>query len=77
MDRETIGMTTSQLLSSCPAICQGVPMSRAHSEFFYLLFGGENTSAVVLNRMSAFATNLCVFLSPRSSAYTKREKMVR
>jgi len=40
-------MIISELLSSCPAIHQGVPMSRAHSEFFYLFFGGENTSATV------------------------------
>ena len=42
-----IAMTTSEPLSSCPAIRQGVPMSRAHSAFFYLFFGGEITSATV------------------------------
>ena len=42
-----IGMTTCQRLSSCPAVRQIVPMPRAHSEFFYLYFGGENKSATV------------------------------
>ena len=58
-----IGMTSGQLLSSCLAIRQGVPVPRAHSEFFYLFFGVENTSATVrLNRMSA-SLQICALCS--------------
>ena len=36
-----------RFLFPCAAIRQVVPMPRAHSEFFYLFFGGENISATV------------------------------
>ena len=66
-----IGMTTSQPLTSCPAICQGVPMSRAHSEFFGFSVGKIHPPR--LNRMSALQ-QICAFCSGPVLLLTPRVK---